>query len=163
MPDALLLAAEPTLLGEFLARWNLAPQDDVVQVPEHAAAYFSAVLTLEREALLLGRKETFLMLQDNKWRDSQERYYWQTQENRALVPSAPIQVWNTYVLDDRARIILEGPLPSVSGLPPQSTGDTVFLLKQNGGWRHASVLDAFMWSWVLPEATPTPVVERSSD
>jgi hypothetical protein len=163
MPDALLLATEPTLLDEFLARWDLAPRDDVAQAPEHAADYFSAVLTLEREALLLGRKETFLLLQDDEWRDLQERYYWQTQENKTLVPSAPVRVWSAYVLDDRARIILEGPLPSVSGLPPQSSGDTVFLLKQDGGWRHASVLDAFTWSWLSPEATPTPVAERRSD
>jgi hypothetical protein len=163
MPDALLLAAEPTLLGEFLARWGLVPEDDVAQGSEQAAAYFSAVLTLEREALLLGRKETFLLLQDEEWRDMQERYYWQTQEDKTLVPSAPIGVWSAYVLGERARIILEGPLPSVSGLPPQSSGDTVFLLKQDGGWRHASVLDAFMWSWASPEATPTPVAERGSD
>jgi hypothetical protein len=78
-----------------------------------------------------------------------------------LVPSVPIRVWSAYVEDDRARIILEGPLPSVSGLPPQSSGDSVFLRKQDGGWRHASVLSGYMWSWSLatPEATPTPTTE----
>jgi hypothetical protein len=163
MPEALLLAAEPTFLSEFLARWGLAPRDDVTEVPERATAYFGAVLSLEREALRLGRKETFLLLQDNEWRNLQERYYWQIRENEFLIPGSPVQVWNAYVQDDHARIILEGPLPSVSGLPPQSLGDTVYLLKQDGGWRHASVLDAFMWSFAAPEPTPTSVAERSSD
>ena len=132
--------------------------------PERAAAYLDVLLNIEREALLLGRKETFLMLQDAGWRGQQERYYWLVQENPALVPDKPVRVWYAQVADDHARVLLEEPLPSVDGLPPQSLGGTVYLRQEDGNWRHASALDGYSWSFPPPPAvTPTPVPGRGSD
>jgi hypothetical protein len=159
VPDALRLARATTSLAQFLERWADMPVDEVEASPERAAAYFDALLNVEREALLLGRKETFLVFQDEGWRDFQERYFWLAQGNNSLVLDDPIQVRSAQVAGDRARVQVAEPLPSVDGLPPQSLGSLVYLQWQAGGWRHASVLDGYSWSFPPPVAltfTPTP-------
>jgi hypothetical protein len=159
VPDALRLARETTSLAQFLERWADMPVEEVEASPERAAAYFDALLNVEREALLLGRKETFLVFQDEGWRDFQERYFWLAQGNSSLVLDDPIQVRSAQVAGDRARVQVAEPLPAVDGLPPQSLGSLVFLQWQAGGWRHASVLDGYSWSFPPPVAltlTPTP-------
>ena len=123
------------------------------------------MLNLEREALLQGRQETFLMLQDEGWREWQERYFWMAQEDQTLVSSEPILVQSAQVAGDRARVQLDEPLVSVDGLPPQSLRGTVYLQRQGGGWRHASVLEGYSWSFPPPLAltlTPTPSPTRTA-
>jgi hypothetical protein len=181
-PDVLRIAKETTSLDQYLERWASMSAGEVAASPERAAAYFDALLNVEREALLLGRKETFLAFQEEGWRGVQERYYWLAQENERFVPDRPILVRSAQVSENRARVQLAEPLPSVDGLPPQSLGSVVYLQWQSGGWRHASVLDGYSWSFPPPLAltltpipapspaptptpspTPTPTPARRSD
>jgi hypothetical protein len=168
-PDALRLAKGTTSLDQHLERWESLSADEVAASPERAAAYFDALLNVEREALLLGRKETFLLLQDEGWRELQERYFWLAQENDDLVSSEPIEVQVAQVAGSRARVQLAEPLPSADGFPPQSLGTTVYLQWQGGGWRHASAFDGYLWSFaplaqtVRPTPTPTPAAGQGSD
>lgn len=168
MPDALDLAKESTTLSRFLERWVGMPVGEVEASPERAAAYFDALLNVEREALLQGRKETFLMFQDAGWRDFQERYFWIIQGDPSVVRSRYVLVQSAQVASDRARVQLAGPLPSIDMLPPQSLGSVVYFRRQDGGWRHANVLDAYTWSFpasaaLPPTPTPTPAADRGSD
>jgi hypothetical protein len=169
-PDALRLAKSTTSLDQFWERWASMPADGVAASPERAAAYFEALLNGEREALLWGHKETFLMFQDEAWRGLQERYFWLAQENDELVPSGPIVVRHVQVSGNRARVQLAEPLPFADGLPPQSLGATVYLQWQGGGWRHASALDGYAWPFpppvaltLTPTPAPTPVAGQGSD
>jgi hypothetical protein len=168
-PEALRLAKGTTSLDQHLERWESLSAGEVAASPERAAAYFAALLNAEREALLVGRRETFLLFQDEGWREWQERYFWLAQENDELVSNEPIEVQIAQVAGSRARVQLAEPLPSADGLPPQSLGTTVYLQYQDGGWRHASVLDGYLWSFaplaqtVRPTPTPTPVAGRGSD
>jgi hypothetical protein len=158
MPDALRLAREPITMNAFLERWAGLSVDEVQAGPERAAAYFQGLLNLERAALLSGRKETFLMFQDAAWRDQQERYFWLVRQDRNLMRAQYLNARQALVNGDRARVLFSQTLSSVSGLPPQSLGSLVFLRQQDGGWRHANVLDAYSWSFspFLPTATPAP-------
>jgi len=155
--DLLRLVTETTTLGAYLERWLSMPADEVAASPERAAAYFDVLLNVEREALRLGRKETFLALQEESWRGLQEQYYWLAQEDSELAPAKPILVRSAQVSGDRARVQLAEPLPSMDGLPPQSLGGMVYLQWQAGGWRHASVLEGYSWSFLRPVPTLTPV------
>jgi hypothetical protein len=160
MPEAFKLAKEATTLDQYLERLGSLPADEVAASTEQAATYFGTLLNGEREALRLGRKETFLMLQDDRWRGMQERYYWLVQEDRSRIPETPISVESVQVVGDYARVYLAEPLPSIQGLPPQSLGTIVYMRRQNGGWRHASVLDGYTWLFPPPVAlagTPTPI------
>lgn len=170
LPEVLTLAREATSQDEYWERWASMPAGEVAASPERAASYFQILLNLEREALLLGRKETFLMLQDENWREQQERYYWLAQENDVLISSNPVLVRAAQVAGQRARVQLAEPLPFVDGLLPQSLGDTVYLQWQEGGWRHASAFDGYSWSFpsplaltLTPTPAPTPAAGRGSD
>jgi hypothetical protein len=172
MPQVLSVAKEATTLEQYWERWGSMPAGSVTAGPEQAVAYFEALLNKEREALRLGRKEAFLMLQDEGWRSWQERYYWLVQEDKALIPSTPIVVHSVQVAGDRARLQLAESLPSIDAMPPQSLGDTVYLTMQEGGWRHASALEGYSWSFPPPIAltltptpapTPTPRAGQGSD
>jgi len=162
--DILRLVKETTTLDTYLERWASMPADEVTASPERAAAYFDALLNVEREALLLGRKETFLAFQEEGWRELQERYYWLAQGDNELASDKPIMVRSAQVSGDRARVQLAEPLPSIDGLPPQSLGGMVYLQWQSGGWRHASVLEGYSWSFPPPLAltlTPVPAPTRT--
>jgi hypothetical protein len=169
MPEALRLARESVTMNEYLERWANLPASEVQASPERAAAYFEGLLNLERAALLLGRKETFLMFQDAAWRDAQERYFWLVQENPAIAQGRYLGAQPAQVSGDRARVQFVQTLASVEGLPPQSLGSLVFLRQQDGGWRHANVLDGYSWSFpplaltLTPTPAPTPTPGRSSD
>jgi hypothetical protein len=170
MQDAIRLAKDVKSLSQLLEGRAEIPMDEVTVSSERAAAYVDVLLNIEREALLLGRKETFLMLQDDGWRGLQERYYWLAQEDDTLVPDKPVLVWSAQIAGDRARVVLEEPLPSVAGLPPQSLGGTVYLRLQDGDWLHASPLDGYSWSFPppltlspTPVPTPTPATGRGSN
>jgi hypothetical protein len=153
IPDALRLAREAT-------RWAPLPTE------EAAVSYFQELLNVEREALLAGRKETFMMLQDERWQRLQEKYYWMAQENQTLIPDRPVLVEAAQVWGDLARVQLSEPLPSVDKLPPQSLGNMVYMRRQSGDWRHASALEGYTWSFPpppTPAPEPTPIAGQGSD
>jgi hypothetical protein len=165
VPDALRLVKETTTMSAFLERWARLPAEQADASPEGAAAYFGALFNIEREALRLGRKETFLMLQDARWRDRQARYFSLAQKDPSLIPDEPVLVRWAQVAGDRARVQLVEPLPSLDGLPPQSLGGTAYLRQQDGGWRHANVLEGYSWPFAPPLAltgTPTPAPTQTS-
>ena len=39
------------------------------------AGFFETVLNIERDAILIGQKETFLLFQGEDWRSEQDRYF----------------------------------------------------------------------------------------
>jgi hypothetical protein len=158
MPDALLLALEPDRLPLSL--------DEERTSPEEVVAYFQELLNTEREALLAGRKETFMMLQDEGWQSLQEKYYWLARESETLIPNKPVLVESAQVSGELARVQVAEPLPSVDKLPPQSLGGMVYLRQQGGEWRHASALDGYTWSFPplpMPTPAPTPAASQDSD
>jgi hypothetical protein len=170
LSDALREAKYPPTLSQFLEQWHAMSPDGVETDPDRATAYFDRLLNLERDALRLGLKETFLLFQDAAWRELQERHYWLAQVNEELAPGEPVVVERSLLSADHARLRVQTPLPSVDGLPPQSLGDIVYLRNQDGGWRHASVLDGYSWTFVdiptptaTPEPTATPAAGRGSD
>jgi hypothetical protein len=153
VPALLRSAKESSTLDQFLGRWLSLSLSGQETDPERARAYFEALLSLERRALLAGRKKTFLMVQDTTWWSMQERYYDRAQRDLSSLPRGPVRVRTAQVLGDHARVELEEPLPALQGQAQQTTRNMVYLRREDGDWRHANVLDAFFWTLV---PTPTP-------
>ncbi len=154
VPALLRSAKESRTSSQFLERWLFLSLDVGETDPSEARAYFGALLNLERQALLAGRKKTFLMFQDTTWWAIQERYYDRAQRDLSSLPRGPVRVRATQILGDHARVALEEPLPALRGQPSQSSGDVVYFRIEDGDWRHANVLDAFYWT-LIPTATPS--------
>jgi hypothetical protein len=150
-PQALWFAQDPTTLGQYLARWMSLPALAETEDADLAGAYFGVLLNLERQALIEGRTETFLLIQDSGWREEQEQYFWLNQVDAAMVPDRAVEVWATQVAGDHARVLLMEPLPSVDGLPPQSLGGNVYMRFEDGDWKHASPLAGYSWSFPPPQ------------
>ena len=140
-------------LSPFLSEWlSLSPDDQ-------PSAYFGALLNIEREALRAGRKDTFLLLQDDdtEWQAHQARVFDQAQLDPASIPISLIQVQEIDMVQDRARVTLDG--PATTTYDGQSFTDeyAVFFLRQDADWKHASPSYLAFWhSGSPPAATSDP-------
>jgi hypothetical protein len=172
LPQVLRSAKENGTWGPFVERWHSLSLDPDRAGREQAIAYFETVLNLEREALLAGRRETFLMLQDPSWRNVQARYYEQAQLQDLQGVQSPVRVLDAQVMDGHARVLVEEPLSLLRGQALQSKDNIVYFRVKDGDWGHANTLDSFFWtlkpstpsfdgsSSPLPTSTPAP--NRSS-
>jgi hypothetical protein len=110
-----------------------------LSVTNDPAAYFETLVNIEQEALAVGRKETFLLLQDEAapgWRSAQEALFDATQAMDASIERANVQAVD--LAGDVARVTLERPtaLADVNPLAPR--GQTLFFRREGGDWKHTS-------------------------
>jgi hypothetical protein len=94
----------------YLVRWlSLHPTGD-------SEDFFETVLNIEREALLAGRRKTFLLFQDPSWRHDQERFYVQTRATSLDALSPVVRVSRVDMSGTQAHVALAEPAPSLQGL-----------------------------------------------
>jgi hypothetical protein len=103
------------------------------------SAYFEALVNLEQQALAVGRKETFLLLQDETvpgWLATQEAFYDVAQARGLSVEPAKVQAVD--VSGELARVTLEHPTALAGAHPFAPPGQIVFFRRQAGDWKHTS-------------------------
>ncbi len=134
LPQVFESAAAAPSLGWFLERWF------GVRTDRPDAAFFQLLLDVEREALLAGRRETFLLLQGvssdpgGSWDQAQViDLYRRITSSATLARLAPLQVEAVQVGDNLAQVTLQRPLSDArsNALPL-----TEFFVRQNGDWKH---------------------------
>ena len=102
--------------------------------------YFETLLNIERDALLAGRKETFLFLQDDAsawWVSRQEDWFDQIRSGQPPEPLDPLKVQTVVVSSNLARVTLA----TSTALPGATTlhayDETVLFRRRGGEWKHA--------------------------
>jgi ABC-type glycerol-3-phosphate transport system substrate-binding protein len=131
-------------LGALLGRWLDYP------VSLFSAQHFQELLQIERDALLAGQRDTFMLLQEGEqamWRSQQEAFYEQAGDAlRSTSVSLPsVRVESVRVSRGRAMVTLREPLVNVRGEAAQSLGQYVFFTLDREGWRHSSIGHALHW------------------
>jgi hypothetical protein len=124
------LKRSPTLTS-FLAQWlSLSPTST-----DRAKAFFETLLNVEWEALVAGRKDTFLVLQDSTMADlapqNQETFdEFQSQDTRPTLPVIEVLAVDM-TNPDQVVVAFQTQHPDVL------QGQTVFL-SRNGDWKHGT-------------------------
>jgi hypothetical protein len=131
LPTVLRSLEHVTSLNVFLVQWL------GLSSTERPVTYFETLLNIEREALITGQKETFLLLQDAVepgWLDRQQEQF-----NRVNGSNTPLlsklEVQSVGIAGDLARVTLESPvsLPEAEMLAAQD--QVVFFRRNNGDWK----------------------------
>jgi hypothetical protein len=150
----------------FLVRWlSLHPIRD-------EPAFFETLLNIEREAILVGRKDTFLLFQDDDWVEQQSAFFDRVRSHESPLSSPTIRVRSAQIIDDRALVILDSStLILQDDLSHQALGQLVFFRRRDWDWKHASTDEAEFWDipslqirgpGSLLTSTPLPVPDRDS-
>jgi hypothetical protein len=120
-------------LNLLMVQWlGLSASDD-------PSAYFETLVSIEQEALATGRRETFLLLQDQEapgWRSAQEALFDATQATGIRVEPASVQAVD--VSGDLARVTLEPPTALADANPLAPRDQTLFFRREGGDWKHTS-------------------------
>jgi hypothetical protein len=151
LPAALRSLRQIRTLDSFMRRWLLLSPVDQRNV------YFETLLNAEREAILSGRRETFLFLQEPGWRYLGTQFYDEARLDDSFSSSPPIQVEDVEIADGGARVTLANPLPALEGYEPMATGRYAFFRLRSGDWKHTYTYNMAFWdSRSSPTRTPTP-------
>ncbi len=127
LPDVLRELKKMHTLSAFLSRWRgVSPSDPV--------PYFDVLLLVERRAIRAGRRETFLLLQDeaDSWRKRQEAAFEQVQGNDI----GPAKVLKVEVLHRRAFVHVRGNV--LQGEEGVVESPFVSFRRNDGDWLHAA-------------------------
>lgn len=103
------------------------------------SAYFEALVNLEQQALAAGRKETFLLLQDETvpgWLDAQESFFDRLQGSDLIIEPARVQ--DVDLSGELARVTLDRPTALAGAHPLAPRGQVVYFRRQDGDWKHTS-------------------------
>jgi len=154
LPEVLRSAREARTLAALMARWLS------LGVSNGQSEYFQTLLNIEREALLIGRRETFMLLQHQVypwWLSDQDLLFerWQQEGQRLDLPA--IRVRGVERIDMRARVALQDPSRALEGYPPAAKS-VVYLEYVDGDWKHASPFAAAIFWAFLPERRPAGTV-----
>jgi hypothetical protein len=154
LPEVLGSVREARTLTALMGRWlSLAVSDEQLE-------YFQALLNIEREALLVGRKETFMLLQHQVypwWMSEQDQLFDRWPEEGQALDAPTIRVRGVERIGRRARVALQDPSRSLEGYPPVAKS-VVYLEYVDGDWKHASPFSAAIFWAFLPERRPAGTV-----
>lgn len=133
LPAILASLQDVGSLNLLMVQWlGLSASDD-------PAAYFETLINIEQEALATGRRETFLLLQDDAapgWRSAQEALFDATQITGASIEPANVQAVD--VSGNVARVTLERPTALADANPRAPRDQTLFFRREGGEWKHTS-------------------------
>jgi len=146
-------------LGLLLGRWLDYPLGRL------SAQQFQELLQIERDTLLAGQRDTFMLLQEGEqalWRLQQEAFYEQARDVlRSTSVSLPsIRVESVRVSRGRAMVTLREPLVNVRGEAAQSLGQYVFFTLDREGWKHSSIGYALHWRVPFSMVRRAPSLSR---
>jgi hypothetical protein len=103
------------------------------------SAYFEALVNLEQQALVAGRRGTFLLLQDETvpgWLAGQEAFFDLAQTQDLSIEPARVQ--GVDVSGELARVTLERPTALAGAHPLAPRGQIVYFRREGGDWKHTS-------------------------
>jgi hypothetical protein len=103
--------------------------------------YFETLLNIERDALHAGRRDTFLLLQDDTtgwWVLEQESRFILAQAGAQPLPQTKVQMVG--ISEDLARVTLENPTDAPPGNTLHFEQQTVFFRRRGGDWKHTAPL-----------------------
>lgn len=103
------------------------------------SAYFEALVNLEQHALAAGRRETFLLLQDETipgWLDAQQSFFERSQAQDLSIE--PAEVRSVDLSGELARVTLDRPTALAGAHPLAPQGQIVYFRRQDGDWKHTS-------------------------
>jgi hypothetical protein len=106
---------------------------------EEPSAYFETLVNIEQEALAAGRKETFVLLQDEQapgWLSAQEALFDATRASSVRAEPASVQAVD--VSGELARVTLERPTALADANPFVPRDQTLFFRREGGDWKHTS-------------------------
>jgi hypothetical protein len=133
----------------YLIRWrSLHPTAD-------KTAFFQALLNIERQSVRVGRRDTFLLLQDSAdraWLNAQLAAY-----DRAHPSSAPLKVSDVDLGETPgfARVIVDA---------PESTQEVVYYRKEGEDWRRSAPPTAYGGEGQVGAAiAPSPPAPSATD
>ncbi len=146
-------------LSTVLARWLDYP------VSLLSAEQFEELLEIERDALLAGRRDTFMLLQAGDqalWTVQQASFYEQAGDVlRSNAGSlSPIQVESVRVSRGHVLVTLREPLVNIRGEAAQSLGQYVFFTLEGEGWKHSSIGEALYWRVPFSKVQRVPSLPR---
>jgi hypothetical protein len=154
LPEVLRSVGTSRTLTALMARWlSLAASDSQL-------AYFQTLLNIEREALIAGRWETFMLLQHQGypwWMSDQDMLFERWRQGGQASRSPVIRVRRVERIDGRARVALQGPSRSLEGYPPAAKS-VVYFEYVDGDWKHATPFTAAVFWAFLPERRPAGTV-----
>jgi hypothetical protein len=118
----------------FLVQWlSLGPAAD-------QAVYFETLLNLEREAMLVGRKDTFMLFQDPRlagWAAERERVFEQAQAEGPGLSLPGVSVKAVEIVGTYARVMLREPVhPSQAYV--RAFASPAYFVKADESWTHTS-------------------------
>lgn len=156
LPRVFLSLRGARLVSLFLIRWlSLHPQDP---------AFFEALLNIERDAVLAGQKQTFLLLQDREWASLQATYFDKAQVESPYTETS-IRVHDIDISGDQVRARLSTVPLALHDQPPQTLDSYAFFCMRDWDWRRAPTTYAVLWGMTplptrvplaAPRAAPTP-------
>jgi hypothetical protein len=161
LPELLSRPDEMGSLSQFMAQWlDLTPSDRPVD-------YFETILNIEREAILAGQKDTFLLLQrdDRQWTALQAASYDQIRSGALAFSFSPAKVQNVTIVGDRARVTLAKQISiELEGSAPKHINRVRFFYLEDGNWQRSWQSPYSQTNHlVVPPATmePTPALGES--
>jgi hypothetical protein len=113
-----------------------------VSATRQPVPYFETLLNIERDALQAGRRDTFLLLQDDTkgwWVLEQEGMFILARAGAQPLPPAKVQMVG--ILDDLARVTLEKRTDVPAGQSLDAEHQTVFFRRRDGDWKHTAPLE----------------------
>jgi hypothetical protein len=127
MPAVFRSLPQTRTLSAFLSHWlSLWPDGQEI-------AFFETLLNIEREALRLGYKDTFLLFQGNpNGAPNRHDGIFEYVQTLNLSPSV-VEVEKVVIDDSLATVTVRGPWAADGSLIPQSN---VLYLERDGDWRH---------------------------
>jgi hypothetical protein len=126
LPEILRTLAHSQTLNLLITQWL------DLSATRQPVTYFETLLNIEREAMQSGRRETFLLLQDDTkgwWVLEQESLFVLAQSDSQ--PLLPAKVQTVGISEDLARVTLED---------PTDVHQTVFFRRRDGDWKHTAPL-----------------------
>jgi hypothetical protein len=138
LPNMFFSLKGTSLYSLFMMRWLSLTES------RGEIAFFETLLNIEREAILTGRKDTFLLLQSDQWIEARERFFEEMQ--LADISLDPVRVKAVELSDDCARVTLDEVLMASQRRSEGAvlTGDTHVRDRSGGRFEHFCVQD---WAW----------------
>lgn len=135
LPEVFRWVEDSSSLNALIVRWL------GLSVTRQQVAYFQTLLDIEHDAILAGRKSTFLLLQDGsqqRWIEQQQELFDQAQLDRAAFSFPLVQVRDVELASQRATVSLAAPLVQSGGQNSDNQAPAAFFYLRGEDWKHTS-------------------------
>jgi hypothetical protein len=156
LPKVLSSLRNTRRLSDFFNEWlSLSPLRQ--EVP-----YFETLLNVEREAIRLGYKETFLLFQgDSPYQQERSHRLFARIQGLRTLPSS-LEVRSVEISPSRARVTIKSPSLEIGGGQAEAGNAVVFYRLQDGDWKHSGFPTILLIGSAQPSHDPPDAVSALS-